>query len=417
MLMNIGLGSNAGVYSETGGPFYVMRDFFGALTAGFAKNTMGSGYGMMVLTVITMFVGLFVIIALAHKGVKGAVIIGMLAASILYWAGEAIFFGINPFASLASASWIPPFKDMASTTFFKFNFASLPKIGWFTIITLIVKQIDVKSFSVNFVKYLPTSNEIEIFENVGKIFPLSYEDDRAFLLHPAMVPYLSDGQIEELLQKNVLTDGESLSALAARGFGTEFPAQALPCDLPREETYGDAPEHGRINFIGDASACHELVPVGNAAEDGRFRPIAHAGGKIASALLKTARGGLWGVCANCLFRFTVNGARRAFLLDLAETLSGGFGARLLSAEQAVVVPRKDAAGRCTGVFVHSITISDSEELTFEIAAPASESFVWLTPDGDTTPCRFEKKDGRYHVRTPALRGYRSGLLLCEKARK
>lgn len=138
MLMNIGLGSNCGIYSEAGGPFYVMRDFFGALTAGFAKNTMGSGYGMMVLTVITMFVGLFVIIALAHKGVKGAVIIGMLAASILYWAGEAIFFGINPFASLASASWIPPFKDMASTTFFKFNFASLPKIGWFTIITLIV---------------------------------------------------------------------------------------------------------------------------------------------------------------------------------------------------------------------------------------------------------------------------------------
>ena len=32
MLMNIGLGSNVGVYSETGGPFYVMRDFFGALT-------------------------------------------------------------------------------------------------------------------------------------------------------------------------------------------------------------------------------------------------------------------------------------------------------------------------------------------------------------------------------------------------
>ncbi len=138
MLMNIGLGSNCGIYSENGGPFYVMRDFFGSLTAGFAKNTMGSGYGMMVLTVITMFVGLFVIISLAHKGVKGAVIIGMLAASILYWAGEAIFFGINPFASLATASWVPPFKDMAETTLFKFNFKAIPEIGWFTIITLII---------------------------------------------------------------------------------------------------------------------------------------------------------------------------------------------------------------------------------------------------------------------------------------
>ena len=51
MLLNIGLGSNAGVYSETGGPFYAMRDFFGALTASYAKTTMGSGYGVMVLTV------------------------------------------------------------------------------------------------------------------------------------------------------------------------------------------------------------------------------------------------------------------------------------------------------------------------------------------------------------------------------
>ena len=138
MLMNIGLGSNAGVYSETGGPFFVMRDFFGALTANFAKGSMGSGYTQMVLTVVTMFIGLFVIIALAHFKVKGSVIIGMLVASVIYWAGEGIFLHINPFASLANASWLPPFKDMAETTLFKFNFKALPEIGWFTIITLVI---------------------------------------------------------------------------------------------------------------------------------------------------------------------------------------------------------------------------------------------------------------------------------------
>jgi len=138
MLMNIGLGSNAGIYSETGGPFYVMKDFFGALTPSVAKTGMGSGYAAMVLTVITMFVGLFVIIILAHKGVKAAVILGMLIASIIYWAGQAIFLGANPFASLATASFLPPFADMASTTLFKFNFAALVDIGWFTIITLII---------------------------------------------------------------------------------------------------------------------------------------------------------------------------------------------------------------------------------------------------------------------------------------
>ncbi len=138
MLMNIGLGSNAGIYSETGGPFYVMKDFFGALTASQASDTMGSGYAAMVLTVVTMFVGLFVIVALAQKGVKAAVIIGMLVASIIYWAGQAIFLDTNPFASLSGASFVPPFKDMVETTLFKFNFEGFVKMGWFTVITLLV---------------------------------------------------------------------------------------------------------------------------------------------------------------------------------------------------------------------------------------------------------------------------------------
>lgn len=138
MLLNIGVGSNVGVYSETGGPFYAMRDFFGALTPSVAKSTMGGGYGLMVLTVVTMFVGLFVIVILAQKGVKGAVILGMIAASIIYWAGEAIFLGINPFESLSGASFLPQFGDMASTTLFKLNFKGFFQIGWFTAITLIV---------------------------------------------------------------------------------------------------------------------------------------------------------------------------------------------------------------------------------------------------------------------------------------
>ena len=138
MLLNIGVGSNAGVYSENGGPFYAMRDFFGALTPSLAKTNMGSGYSTMVLSVVTMFVGLFAIVVLAQRGVKGAVLLGTLIASIIYWAGEAIFLGINPFASLATASFVPAFGDMASTTLFKFDFRGFAEIGWFTAITLII---------------------------------------------------------------------------------------------------------------------------------------------------------------------------------------------------------------------------------------------------------------------------------------
>ncbi len=138
MLMNIGFGSNVGIYSDKGGPFYAMRDFFGSLTAAFAKESMGDGYNMMILTVVTMLIGLFVIIALDHKKVKGAVLYGMLAASAVYWAAEALFFEINPFESLKTASFVPPFQDMVDTTLFKLDFQGFAEIGWFTIITLVI---------------------------------------------------------------------------------------------------------------------------------------------------------------------------------------------------------------------------------------------------------------------------------------
>ncbi len=138
MLMNIGFGSNAGIYSETGGPFFAMRDFFGALTPSVAQTSMGSGYGAMVLTVVTMFLGLFAILILDHKGVRGSVLLGMLFASVIYWAGSALFLHTNPFAALATASFLPPFGDMVETTLFKFNFSGFVSIGWFTAVTLII---------------------------------------------------------------------------------------------------------------------------------------------------------------------------------------------------------------------------------------------------------------------------------------
>ena len=142
MLMNIGLGSNVGIYAEGNGfaaPFYVMRDFFGALTPSVLKSNMGDiGYATMILTTITMFVGLFAIVAMAKKGVKGSVLFGMLIASVVYWVGSFAFLNTNPFASLATASFAPPFADMFATTFFKFNFAGFVEIGWFTVITLTI---------------------------------------------------------------------------------------------------------------------------------------------------------------------------------------------------------------------------------------------------------------------------------------
>lgn len=62
----------------------------------------------------------------------------MLAASVIYWAGQAIFFDTNPFVSLKTATFLPLFEDMVQTTLFKFNFKGFLEIGWFTSVTLII---------------------------------------------------------------------------------------------------------------------------------------------------------------------------------------------------------------------------------------------------------------------------------------
>lgn len=140
MLMNIGFGSNIYIPDpeNPAGQFYVMKDFFGALTASDAKAKMGTSYPVMILSVVTLFVGLFAIVILAKKGIKASVILGMLLASIVYWVGSFVFLNQNPFSALETASFVPAFKDMADTTLFKLNFSGLTSMGWFTIVTLIV---------------------------------------------------------------------------------------------------------------------------------------------------------------------------------------------------------------------------------------------------------------------------------------
>ena len=138
MLLNIGFGSNVGVYDENGNAHYVFANFFGALSPSVAKDSMGGAYSTMVLTVITIFLGVFCMIILKHFNVKANVLLGMVFASVVYWIGSFIL-GSNPFASLSGASWLPPFADMASTTLFKFNFKTLfVDVGWFTAVTLII---------------------------------------------------------------------------------------------------------------------------------------------------------------------------------------------------------------------------------------------------------------------------------------
>lgn len=142
MLVNVGFTSNAGL-----GQFadcYMLTNFFGD-GASATKAALGDDYRMMVLYVITTFIGIILMAVLSQKKVKGAVLIGMLASSVVFFAGKA-FMGINPFENLKGANFIPPFKDMAELTLFKFNFKNMFSIGVFSAIMTIISFCMVDMF-------------------------------------------------------------------------------------------------------------------------------------------------------------------------------------------------------------------------------------------------------------------------------
>lgn len=259
--------------------------------------------------------------------------------------------------------------------------------------------------------------------------PLSYQDSKAFLLHSEMVAYLTDEEIETLLTKNVLTDAPAIEELTKRGYGDYFPitVENRDCGTRFEEYFGlDTKIEGRghsdgfvanrfMKIIAKAGEEASVTPVGVSSE--KIRPeqdvfeMAMKNSDVTEALVTTKKGGVWGVCATSLFNIFINCHKRTFLLAFADKLYGGLPCRLRSAEQVVIVPRANDKGECIGVFAHSITISETDALEFEIRNPAGENFVMITEDGET-PLTSRKENDLTIVTAPALAPYRSFLIVC-----
>lgn len=143
MLVNIGLGSNAGIFTDKG-VFYMLGSFFTNGPSA-TKAAMGDAYPTMILYVLTLFVGILLISVLAYKNVIGSILFGIVGASVFYWAGSFIL-GNNPFVTLEGASFIPPFKDMLNLTFLKFDFKGLFSIGVFSAVMTIISFCMVDMF-------------------------------------------------------------------------------------------------------------------------------------------------------------------------------------------------------------------------------------------------------------------------------
>ncbi|MDD5934161.1 MAG: NCS2 family permease [Clostridiales bacterium] len=169
MLVYIGLSSNAGIYGADGSCF-TMIGFFsaGARDTHTAMNDSGASYTLLMIYIVTFFIGLFTIVILNHKKVKGSILYGMLSASIVFFICEAIFMGVNPFESLKGASFLPAFGDLVDKTLFKFKFSTLFDLGYLTAIMTIISFCMVDMFDT-IGTLLGTASKAGMLDKDGKM--------------------------------------------------------------------------------------------------------------------------------------------------------------------------------------------------------------------------------------------------------
>lgn len=168
MLIKIGLTTNFSIYDEDNNLYTMLTTFFNDGPSA-TKKAMGSEfYKIMVIGVIATFIGIFVICALSHFKVRASILLGMLVSAVIYWVGEFTFLDTNPFKSLKGASWLPPFKEMASNTLFKFNFPGLFEIGLFSAIMTIITFCMVDMFDTIGTLY-GTARKANMLDKDGKL--------------------------------------------------------------------------------------------------------------------------------------------------------------------------------------------------------------------------------------------------------
>lgn len=174
MLVNIGLGSNAGIFTANG-EFRMLGSFFTDGPSA-TKAAMGATeYNRMLLYVISFFIGLFVIATLAHYKKNASILIGMVVSAGLYWAGVAVILKENPFKSIidgGASQWLPDFADMAKYTLFKFDFEGLFEIGVFSAIMTIISFCMVDMFDTIGTLY-GTAKKANMLDKDGNLTEMS----------------------------------------------------------------------------------------------------------------------------------------------------------------------------------------------------------------------------------------------------
>lgn len=248
------------------------------------------------------------------------------------------------------------------------------------------------------------------------------QENSVILLYPDNVRGLQDSDIEYLLGKNVITDGETVKMLQDRGFDIGLDIYEVCSDdaITLREKFYEHPTKPRFRdwyqssffTAGRKTVCYaecrnkdaEILSIYES--DIIKKPYTSDTENpfgIAEVIVKTNKGKNWAVMCYCPWKGIIPDYIKNHLLDVTDYISdNALPARITDSSQLLLLPRKNADGKTVCVSVVNCTVGKTDEQELMIRNPVGMNFTFESQYNGKTELSFEKRGEDYIVILPPI---------------
>ncbi len=252
-----------------------------------------------------------------------------------------------------------------------------------------------------------------------------HDDTSLFFLHAEITKMMSDAEIEYLLDKNVVADGESIEIITNRGFDLGITAKQIDFfdSFKIAESFTDHVVNTKPNsrykmsgLLPARNVFHTLIK-GSAPIEiiGTYVATAVTGLPaflddaeypygIAEAVFTTPKGAKWAALGYAPWKGVMPTSKRDQVLNIGDYISGNaLCSKLITPFPAVLMPRKhNETGKTVSVSLTNCTVGESGELKLLIRNPAGENFTFMSQYNGEKKLSFEKQGDDYIVTVPSI---------------
>lgn len=274
----------------------------------------------------------------------------------------------------------------------------------------------------------------EILDIARDAIPYTYDNEEKsiFFLHPETAKYVTADELDDLLARPVITDGESIDILQKRGFDFGLSCVRLEGDydglFERFYEHSVKPEgydsflvnpYGKGNRTKFAMARKEGMEIISRydTKNSDLSPIfddKEAPYGASEMIYPTERGAKWAILSYAPWYHNIPTYKRDMILDIADYISkNALPARLLTPVPCVLMPRRRQDGRVSAVSVLNCTVGKSGEMELLVRDPVGEKFTFMSQYNGSCKVEFEKRGEDYILRVPSIDAWSVGTVFAQ----